>query len=188
MNSRSNLKDVARVGETLRGNSPDVSLDILLESQYGSNHYFAHFTRSDRRPDHPPKGLEIDAQDPRNHHRPRTGPRRGLRAAPRRRDRPSRPRRESPCSPAPKGTGGGTPGGRGGDVFVVNNLNDAGPGSLRAAVEAKGPRIVVFGVAGLITLKTPLDIEHPYITIAGQPPPATASASAARACTSTPMT
>ena len=34
----------------------------------------------------------------------------------------------------------------------VTTLADAGPGSLRAALEATGPRTVVFRVAGLITL------------------------------------
>jgi pectate lyase len=76
-----------------------------------------------------------------------------------------------PAFPGAEGAGARTPGGRGGDVLVVTNLDDSGPGSLRAAVEAKGPRTVVFGVAGLITLKTPLDIDNPFITIAGQSAP-----------------
>jgi pectate lyase len=76
-----------------------------------------------------------------------------------------------PAFPGAEGAGAWTPGGRGGQVFAVTNLHDKGPGSLRAAVEAKGPRIVVFRVAGVITLETPLAINSPFITIAGQTAP-----------------
>ncbi len=53
----------------------------------------------------------------------------------------------------------------------VTNVNDAGPGSLRAAVEAKGPRTVVFFVSGTIELRSPLIISNDSITIAGQTTP-----------------
>jgi hypothetical protein len=53
----------------------------------------------------------------------------------------------------------------------VTNLDDAGPGSLRAAVEARVPRIVIFDVGGTIRLKKPLVVRHPRITIAGQSAP-----------------
>jgi pectate lyase len=76
-----------------------------------------------------------------------------------------------PAFPGGEGGGAWTAGGRGGKVFVVTSLDDSGPGTLREAVEAKGPRIVVFGVAGIITLETPLDINNPFITIAGQSAP-----------------
>ncbi len=62
-------------------------------------------------------------------------------------------------------------GGRGGQVIEVTNLNDAGAGSLRAAIETSGPRIVVFRLAGTIELKSSLVVSHPYITIAGQSAP-----------------
>jgi pectate lyase len=72
--------------------------------------------------------------------------------------------------PGAEGYGAYTKGGRGGKIFVVTNLNDSGPGSLREAVEAKGPRTVVFAVGGLIET-TGLDVREPYLTIAGQTAP-----------------
>lgn len=70
--------------------------------------------------------------------------------------------------PGAEGSGRFAPGGRGGRVMIVTTLADAGPGSLREAVEAKGPRIVVFAVDGTIKLTRPLRITQPRITIAGQ--------------------
>ena len=80
-----------------------------------------------------------------------------------------------PAFPGAEGAGAYTPGGRGGKVFLVTTLADyapskepAVPGSLREAVDAKGPRMVLFRVSGYIDLKAPLKITQPYITIAGQ--------------------
>lgn len=65
-----------------------------------------------------------------------------------------------------------TPGGRGGQILKVTTLAADGPGSFKAAVETKGPRIVVFEVGGVIDLgvKT-LTIREPFLTIAGQTAP-----------------
>ena len=73
--------------------------------------------------------------------------------------------------PGAEGFGKYTSGGRGGKVLQVTNLNDQGPGSLRAALEQKGPRIVVFAVGGTIPLESPLEIMHGELTIAGQSAP-----------------
>jgi hypothetical protein len=73
--------------------------------------------------------------------------------------------------PGADGAGRHSLGGRGGKVYEVVNLNDSGAGSLRAAVEATGARIVVFRVSGNIALKSKLSIKNPNITIAGQSAP-----------------
>ena len=72
--------------------------------------------------------------------------------------------------PGAEGYGAYARGGRGGKIFLVTNLSDSGPGSLREAVEAKGPRTVIFCVGGVIETKG-LVIREPYITVAGQTAP-----------------
>ena len=77
--------------------------------------------------------------------------------------------------PGAEGYGRHARGGRGGRVIEVTNLDDSGPGSLRAAVEAEGPRTVVFHVSGLITLESKLVFKraNSHLTVAGQTAPGT---------------
>lgn len=76
--------------------------------------------------------------------------------------------------PGAEGYGRFAVGGRHGSVVKVTNLNDSGPGSLRAAIEVEtGPRIVVFDVGGLITLESDITVQSDddHLTIAGQTAP-----------------
>lgn len=81
------------------------------------------------------------------------------------------PQAEIPAFPGAEGGGAYSFGGRGGKIITVTSLADSGPGSLRDACEQGGARIIVFNVAGIIHLKSPLIIRAPYITIAGQTAP-----------------
>jgi pectate lyase len=65
-----------------------------------------------------------------------------------------------------------TRGGRGGQIVRVTNLNADGPGSFKAALEQRGPRIVVFEIGGVIDMGlTTLTVTEPFLTIAGQTAP-----------------
>jgi hypothetical protein len=73
--------------------------------------------------------------------------------------------------PGAEGYGRFAAGGRGGRVIEVTSLEDSGPGTLREACEAEGPRTVVFRLGGTINLKSKIIIRHPYLTVAGQTAP-----------------
>jgi hypothetical protein len=65
-----------------------------------------------------------------------------------------------------------TKGGAGGRIIRVTTLAKDGPGSLKEAVDAKGPRIIVFEVGGVIDLgRDSLLISEPFVTVAGQTAP-----------------
>lgn len=76
-----------------------------------------------------------------------------------------------PAFPGAEGFGAQTKGGRGGKVYLVTSLEDSGPGTLREALEAEGPRTVVFRVGGTISLESQIKVSNPYLTIAGQTAP-----------------
>jgi len=73
--------------------------------------------------------------------------------------------------PGAEGGGAYSFGGRGGKVFVVTSLADSGPGTLRWACEQGGARIIVFNVAGIIHIKSPIIVRAPYVSIEGQTAP-----------------
>jgi pectate lyase len=74
--------------------------------------------------------------------------------------------------PEAVGWAASTPGGRGGRLIRVTSLEADGPGSFAEAVRAKGARMVVFEVGGVIDLhgKT-ITVSEPYLTVAGQTAP-----------------
>ncbi|WP_217358170.1 hypothetical protein [Ruegeria arenilitoris] len=74
--------------------------------------------------------------------------------------------------PSAEGHGAAAKGGRGGRVIYVTTTEEFGPGSLRACIDAKGPRTCIFRVSGTITLeKASLIANSPFLTIAGETAP-----------------
>ncbi len=65
-----------------------------------------------------------------------------------------------------------TGGGAGGRIVRVTSLAADGDGSLKAALDQTGPRIIVFEIGGIVDLaKTMLKITEPFVTIAGETAP-----------------
>ncbi len=65
-----------------------------------------------------------------------------------------------------------TPGGKGGRTLRVTILASDGPGSFREAAMAKGARMIVFDVAGVIDLaRHSIKLREPYLTVAGETAP-----------------
>ena len=76
-----------------------------------------------------------------------------------------------PVIPGGAGFGMDTKGGRGGKVYKVTNVNASGSGSLKACIDATGPRTCVFEVSGTIRITSDLIIRNAYLHIAGQTAP-----------------
>ncbi|WP_437670934.1 pectate lyase family protein [Sorangium sp. So ce131] len=74
-----------------------------------------------------------------------------------------------PSFPGAEGFGAVATGGRGGRVIKVTNLRASGAGSLQAALDATGPRIIVFDVSGVI--EGDIVVRNGDVTIAGQTAP-----------------
>jgi len=76
-----------------------------------------------------------------------------------------------PVIPGAAGYGMDTKAGRGGAVYRVTTLGASGAGSLKACIDATGPRTCVFEVSGVIRLTSDLIIRNDQIRIAGQTAP-----------------
>ncbi len=77
-----------------------------------------------------------------------------------------------PAFPGAEGFGAQARGGRGGDVCVVSSLSDDGGSTLRRCLtRGDDPRTVVFEVAGIIDLRSPLVARRDRLTLAGQTAP-----------------
>jgi pectate lyase len=70
-----------------------------------------------------------------------------------------------------EGYGAASRGGSGGRAISVTNLADRGPGSLRAALQAAGPRRIDFAVEGVIELASRIVVRHGRVTVDGSTAP-----------------
>lgn len=73
--------------------------------------------------------------------------------------------------PSARGAGAYATGGRGGRVIRVTTLASSGPGSLREALTAEGPRIITFAVSGTIVIDSTIVVSNGDFTVAGQTAP-----------------
>jgi hypothetical protein len=76
--------------------------------------------------------------------------------------------------PDVEGYGKNSIGGRtaGVQIVQVTSLNDSGAGTLRNALETvTTPRIVIFKIGGVIDLSSSIEIDDPYVYVAGQTAP-----------------
>jgi pectate lyase len=71
--------------------------------------------------------------------------------------------------PTAEGYGKFAKGGRGGKVYEITTINGSGPGSFGEAINAGGPRTVIFRISG--TIEGSYKISNGQITIAGQTAP-----------------
>jgi pectate lyase len=76
-----------------------------------------------------------------------------------------------PVIPGAAGYGMSTPAGRGGAVHRVTNLKADGAGSLKACIDATGPRTCIFEISGAITFTSDVTVRNGKLTIAGQTAP-----------------
>lgn len=87
---------------------------------------------------------------------------------------PSEPSGAADGAPAfaeAEGFGRQASGGAEGPLLLVENLQDDGPGSFRAAMMTRGPRQIGFRVSGEIALKSVLRVSEPFVTVDGATAP-----------------
>jgi len=56
-------------------------------------------------------------------------------------------------------------------IYRVTNLNDSGAGSLREALTASAPRVIIFETSGYINISSNIWVTNPCVTVAGQTAP-----------------
>jgi pectate lyase len=76
-----------------------------------------------------------------------------------------------PSTDPPQGFGTLAQGGEGGRIIDVTTLKDSGPGSLRNALTASGPRTIRFAVEGTVELNSRLLVTEGRVTIDGSTAP-----------------